>query len=93
MNNYKENSDCACSNSQKESNEEEEDGTEDLVQNTESADLKVDLIIQGKAVDLSSDVVSTSFNNKENKEDFSEAQDCNILEMVPLLLLTNGSPK
>ncbi|XP_059076673.1 uncharacterized protein LOC131050130 [Cryptomeria japonica] len=93
LKNNKEKSNCACSNSQKESNKEEENGTEQLVQKPESEDLNVDPIIQGKVDDFSNDDASASSNNKENEEDFNEAQDCNISKTVSLLLLTNGSPK
>ncbi|XP_059066528.1 uncharacterized protein LOC131857815 [Cryptomeria japonica] len=84
---------CACSNSQKESNKEEEHGKEEKAQKFESEYQKVGPIIQAKDDESSYDDASASSNNKENEEDFNEAQDCNISDTEPLLLLTNGSPK
>ncbi|XP_059066359.1 uncharacterized protein LOC131857675 [Cryptomeria japonica] len=47
----------------------------------------------GRVDEFSYDNASASSNNKENEEDFNEAQDYNILETEALLLLTNGSPQ
>ncbi|XP_059068240.1 uncharacterized protein LOC131858808 [Cryptomeria japonica] len=80
VNNNNEKSVCACSNSKKESNKEEEYGNKEKVKKFESEDLKVGPIIQGKVDQFSYDDASTSSNNKENEEDFNEAQDCNILD-------------
>lgn len=84
---------CDYSNNYKESNKEEEYGKEEKVKKYELEDEKVGPIIQGKFDESSYDDASTSSNNKENEENFSEAWDYNILDTEPLLLLTSGSLK
>lgn len=84
---------CAFSNNQIESIKEEEQRIEANAQKSDSEVQKGGLVGQDKVEESSNDDASASSNTKANGGDFNEAQDYNISDFEPLLLLTNGSPK
>ncbi|XP_059077887.1 uncharacterized protein LOC131876486 [Cryptomeria japonica] len=76
-----------------ESIKEEEQRIEANAQKSDSEDQKGGPVSQDKVEESSNDDASASSNTKVNGGDFNEAQDYNISDFEPLLLLTNGSPK
>ncbi|XP_057838835.1 uncharacterized protein LOC131048780 [Cryptomeria japonica] len=83
---------CVCSNNQIESTKEDEQRIE-VNNKNDSEDQEVGPVSQEKVEESPNDDVSASSHTKASEEDFNEAQDFNISDLEPLLLLTNGSPK
>ncbi|XP_059067487.1 uncharacterized protein LOC131858305 [Cryptomeria japonica] len=83
---------CVCSNNQIESTKEDEQRRE-LNNKNDPEDQEVGSVSQEKVEESPNDDVSASSYSKAIEEDFNEAQDFNLSDFEPLLLLTNGSPK